>query len=561
MGLLKWACLTVTAPLWGPVAVTAATAVAGAAVAAGTAVAAGATAAASTVAAGAGAVASAAAGTAVGSAAIGAMGAVGSAIGTAAGAVGLSSVAAATGTAAGAASVGTIATSVAVGAQQGLSAKSKFDEAKRIYDKAVNDYNKEKEVFEPIQKETNRAVETLAKAKKKIAENLLAFNKVFGQLKNPSRFGKIDVKSDVVKGIDTNIDFDAYSISLEEFSTGILKAFTGGSLAQLALSGGISSVITTAGTGTAMSALHGAAASNAVLAAMGGGTIAHGGLGMAGGAMMMKGLAFAPALAFTGIMMNGKAEDALKDAERVKTESEKGISDMKDLGKYLKKLTDLTLTMTDNIDETQKVYNKIFKKIETIVYEQKHMDVAAMSDKEIDVFYAAIGLAKVMEIQAKTNFAKENATDDYSVNNLIIISEVKKCSYTNNELVKYGNLPGKTLSHLTDEVLQNPTKPHKEDVKTTEAGNQAADNGAKEDIVASYTEIYKTMSAEALFTEGQAYAYGGTHVKDMQKAAEYYYLADRKSLEYTGYHHKKAQHSLEILEHNYHIKPMCKAFM
>lgn len=93
------------------------------------------------------------------------------------------------------------------------------------------------------------------------------------------------------------------------------------------------------------------------------------------------------------------------------------------------------------------------------------------------------------------------------------------------------------------------------------AVRQKADIGNEEDLIATYTEIYKTMGIDALYTEGQAYAYGGSHVKDMQKAAEYYYLADRKSLEYTGYHHKKAQHSLEILEHNYYIKPMCKAFM
>ena len=452
MGLLKWALVAVTAPIWAPVAASAAVAVGGAAVAAGSAVAAGATAAAGAVGGAVAAGASAAAGTAVGTAAIGAMGTVGSAVGTAAGAVGLSSVAAATGTAAGAASVGTIATSAAVGVQQGLSAKSKFDEAKKIYNKAVEDYNKEKEIFDPVQKKSNEAVEALAKAKKKIAESLLAFNKVFVQLKNPSRFGKINVKSSIVKSIDTDIDFKAYSISLENFSTGILKAFTGGSLAQLALSGGISSVVTTAGTGTAMAALHGAAASNAMLAAMGGGTIAHGGLGMAGGAMMMKGLAFAPALAFTGIMMNGKADDAIEDANKVRTESDKSIMEMKDLGKYLNKLTNLTETMADNIDDTQRVYQRIFKKVETIVYEQKHVDVATMSDSEVDVFYAAIGLAKVMEIQAKLNFAKETAKEDYSVGNLISISDVKKCSYTNDELVIFGNLPDETLNHLVKTV-------------------------------------------------------------------------------------------------------------
>ena len=69
------------------------------------------------------------------------------------------------------------------------------------------------------------------------------------------------------------------------------------------------------------------------------------------------------------------------------------------------------------------------------------------------------------------------------------------------------------------------------------------------------------MDVDELYTEGQAYAYGGSHDKDMQKAADFYYLADKKSLEFRGYHHDKAQRSLEILEHNYYIKPLCKDFM
>ena len=91
--------------------------------------------------------------------------------------------------------------------------------------------------------------------------------------------------------------------------------------------------------------------------------------------------------------------------------------------------------------------------------------------------------------------------------------------------------------------------------------NSKSDNNDTNDLIASYSEVYKTMSIDALYTEGQAYAYGGNHVKDLQKAAEYYFLADKKSMELKGYHHEKAQRSLEILEHNYYIKPLCRAFM
>ena len=106
--------------------------------------------------------------------------------------------------------------------------------------------------------------------------------------------------------------------------------------------------------------------------------------------------------------------------------------------------------------------------------------------------------------------------------------------------------------------------------KGIESNGKASNNFIWSDIAANkekfntdnnYTESYKTMSIDELYREGLAYAHGGRHVKDMQKAADYYYLADKKSMEYRGYHHDKAQRSLEILEHNYYIKPLCKDFM
>lgn len=69
-----------------------------------------------------------------------------------------------------------------------------------------------------------------------------------------------------------------------------------------------------ASTGTAIGTLHGAAATNATLAWLGGGSLATGGFGMAGGMAVLGGIVVGPALALGGALLDSKAEDKLYEA-------------------------------------------------------------------------------------------------------------------------------------------------------------------------------------------------------------------------------------------------------
>ena len=106
-------------------------------------------------------------------------------------------------------------------------------------------------------------------------------------------------------------------------ATGVTSGlFVGGSVA------GLMATFGTAGTGAAISGLTGAAKISALLAALGGGTIASGGLGIVGGIVALSASVALPAIIVTAVFAHDQIKSAHKeamqrkrDAERLKTES------------------------------------------------------------------------------------------------------------------------------------------------------------------------------------------------------------------------------------------------
>ena len=105
--------------------------------------------------------------------------------------------------------------------------------------------------------------------------------------------------------------------AMSHFAINLLSSgATGATAGALSAFGAYSAatMFATASTGTAISTLSGAAATNATLAFFGGGSLATGGLGMAGGTMVLGGLVAGPALMVMGLMLGAKAEKSLENA-------------------------------------------------------------------------------------------------------------------------------------------------------------------------------------------------------------------------------------------------------
>ena len=198
----------------------------------------------------------------------------------------------------------------AYGVKKGLDAKDDFDTAERYNKKAEVIYNNAREHLETNRELTNSRLESLGELKVSIYEGSLAdFVDVYSQIKN------IDFNDKLNLGLLGNVDeqemLDIKNTVLEmkEVLGGGVAALGSGALAGFGALGGVG-MLASASTGTAIASLSGAAATNATLAWLGGGSLAAGGLGMTGGIAVLGGIVVGPVLAVGGMMLASKAEEA-----------------------------------------------------------------------------------------------------------------------------------------------------------------------------------------------------------------------------------------------------------
>lgn len=92
---------------------------------------------------------------------------------------------------------------------------------------------------------------------------------------------------------------------------------------------GAAMTFASASTGTAIASLSGAAATNATLAFFGGGSLAAGGLGMAGGVMILSSLVAGPALMVMGLITGAKADEKLNIALENKAQADATVEALK----------------------------------------------------------------------------------------------------------------------------------------------------------------------------------------------------------------------------------------
>ena len=167
-----------------------------------------------------------------------------------------------------------------------------------------------------LRKQCGESLESLGSEKVAVINGSLKdFVDTFSNIKNVDFTESIGLEEIKKFHIDQKTFDDMAEINglVKTMTIGAMSGITGGALTAF---GAYSAAATfaTASTGTAIGTLSGAAATNATLAFFGGGSIASGGLGIAGGTMVLGGLVAGPALLVMGIISGAKAGKSLENA-------------------------------------------------------------------------------------------------------------------------------------------------------------------------------------------------------------------------------------------------------
>ncbi|MGR6834483.1 hypothetical protein [Aliivibrio wodanis] len=172
-------------------------------------------------------------------------------------------------------------------------------------------YKPERSKIELIEKDTKECLSLIGEQLTKLNKELKPVGKILSSKINSPQASKHSLNQ-INK---FNTDFNTF------LNTGF-GGLVGGSAALGAW--GLVSLIGSASTGTALSSLSGVAASNATLAWFGGGSLATGGAGMAGGFWVIGGIVAAP-IVFFSTRSSYKKVDTIKDKKKELSEESKKI--------------------------------------------------------------------------------------------------------------------------------------------------------------------------------------------------------------------------------------------
>lgn len=221
---------------------------------------------------------------------------------------------------------GAAAAAAALGAKKAYDGYEKKSQAEDILEDARHLYKRHKESFDKTESDMLKSLDNYGYTK-------LSIGKDFGEFERIVKDLIPRLKEDQKKAL--NIGIPQHSINkiqdLSISAVGYLGTMTGagavGVAAGFATYGGVMT-LGAASTGTAITSLSGAAAYNATMAALGGGSLATGGLGMAGGSLVLGTAVAAPILLIAGWAYNSHAEKAFDSACQTTLEVDSAVEKM-----------------------------------------------------------------------------------------------------------------------------------------------------------------------------------------------------------------------------------------
>lgn len=249
-----------------------------------------------------------------------------------------------------------------IGVKKGIDAKEDFDRAERIGRRAKRNHEDAIESLESEREKTNQSLQDLGRLKVSIFSDQIKY--LVDEIKKRKKAkSKMTGFEQMVEELNLP-QMEKMVLGSLDIEKGLASGAASGALMGLGAYGSVG-MLASASTGTAIASLSGAAATNATLAWLGGGSLAAGGFGMAGGMVVLGGLVAGPAIAITGFVMASKAEEALTKARDYESEVDQAIEKINSMEIVLKGLQANALEMSMTLTKLAKYFDECKPDVES----------------------------------------------------------------------------------------------------------------------------------------------------------------------------------------------------
>lgn len=324
------------------------------------------------------------------------------------------------------------------GVGSGIHGGVKMKEANDTMKAAKSKQERAVALFDKRNSETTELMDSIGKQELEILNSFNIFSDIIEKIQGRPKF-----KAYNREGVNLP-DYEAEELKKVSAGAGVLLGGIGG--AAVGTAGGFAAAgattsavmaLGTASTGTAISSLSGVAATNATLAALGGGSIAAGGGGMALGSAVLGGATLGVGLLVGGIIFNvtgsklsDKADEAYSQAKRTEKEVNKIVG-------YFDELTSAAKPFRTFLTEVEKQYRKRLATLDHVVNFSEKVQWSEFTDKEKQMTENAVLLVGLLYKMCKTSLVLKdqdgnglNAVNKNEVNTIVndankILDEVK----------------------------------------------------------------------------------------------------------------------------------------
>lgn len=314
-----------------------------------------------------------------------------------------------------------------IGVSSAAKGVSKMKNAKDTMRIAESRHKSNIEDLEKMQLDTNKVMDKIGEKELQILKNFNEFTLLWEKIHNKPKFEEV-LKDEFDIPKYTEEQLRDVSIGAEVLLGGLVGSLAG-TAGGFAAAGATTAAVTalgTASTGTAIATLKGAALTNSILAALGGGSIATGGGGIALGTTILGGATLGVGLLVGGIIFNITGNKLLENADESWEKVKKMEKQIKNILEHLMELIEYGKKFFDNLIKTEEKYKDYFSKLKIIIDNKKDWkkfdeDEVIIAENTVLLIMLLYNMCKVKIVVVKD---EENAMN--SVNKLDIIKEIDK---------------------------------------------------------------------------------------------------------------------------------------